>query len=75
MTILQGGDEAKFCRGKKVGAGVPARKTVEVPQLQFIVYIPVVAQRQIPMVQTVQKTMEIPQLQYIDKVVDVPVSA
>merc|ERR1712064_178886 len=47
-----------------------------VPQLQFIdkvVDIPVVAQRQIPMVQTVQKTVEIPQLQYIDKVVDVPV--
>merc|ERR1712135_84199 len=47
-----------------------------VPQLQFIdkvVDIPVVAQRQIPMVQTVQKTIEIPQLQYVDKVVDVPV--
>merc|ERR1712122_408361 len=38
-----------------------------------VVDIPVVAQRQIPMVQTVQKTIEIPQLQYIDKVVDVPV--
>merc|ERR1711945_20320 len=47
-----------------------------VPQVQFIdkvVDIPVVAQRQIPMVQTVQKTIEIPQLQYVDKVVDVPV--
>merc|ERR1711945_75660 len=38
-----------------------------------VVDIPVVAQRQIPMVQTVQKTIEIPQMQYIDKVVDVPV--
>ena len=35
--------------------------------------VPVVTQRQIPMVQTVQKTKEIPQLQCIDKVVDNPV--
>ena len=48
----------------------------EVPQLQFIVKvvnIPVVAQSQIPMVQTVQKDKEIPQLQFINKVVDAPV--
>ena len=32
--------------------------------------IPVVTQRQIPMVQTVQKTKEIPQLQCVDRVVD-----
>ena len=35
--------------------------------------VPVVVQRQISMVQTVQKTKEIPQLQCIDKVVDDPV--
>ena len=35
--------------------------------------VSVVAQRQIPMDQTVQKTKEIPQLQCIDKVVDDPV--
>ena len=35
--------------------------------------VPVVAQRQSPMVQTVQKTNEIPQLQFIDTVVDNPV--
>ena len=48
---------------------------MEVPQLlssDKVVDIPVVAQRQIPMVQSVQKTIEIPQLQYIAKVVDVP---
>ena len=53
---------------------------MEIPQLQFVVKVvntPVVTQRQILLVQPVQKTMEIPQLQYIDKVVDVdvPVSA
>ena len=38
--------------------------------MQFInkvVYILVVAQKQIPMLQTVQKTIEIPQLQYVNK--------
>ena len=60
-------------------------KHVKVPQVQFLAEdnrdptgavpnkvdeIPVVAQRQILMVQTVQKTMEIPQLQCVDKVVD-----
>ena len=48
----------------------------EVPQLHFIVKvvnIPVVAQSQIPMVQTVQKAKEIHQLQFINKVVDAPV--
>ena len=48
----------------------------EVPQLQFIVKvvnIPVVAQSQIAMVQTVQKAKEIHQLQFINKVVDAPV--
>ena len=43
----------------------------EVPLLQFIdkaVEIPVVAQRQISKVQTVQKSIEIPQLQYCDDV-------
>ena len=55
------------------------KKTVEIPGtlLQFtdkVVDIPVVVQRQIPIVVwTVQKTTDIPQLQCIDKVIDVPV--
>ena len=55
------------------------KKTVEIPGtlLQFtdkVVDIPVVVQRQIPIVvRTVQKTTDIPQLQCIDKVIDVPV--
>ena len=55
----------------------PMTKHVEIPELQFldkVEEIPVVAQRQIPIVvQTVQKTIEIPQLQCIDDVIDVPV--
>ena len=54
--------------------GVVALKTVEVPQLQFVdevVVFPVVAQRLIPMVLTVQSTIADPQLQLIDKVADV----
>ena len=54
------------------------QKTVEIPQVQFldkVVDIPVVVQRQVPMVQKVQKTLEVPQLQIIDKVVDIPVVA
>ena len=35
--------------------------------------IPVMAQRQIPIDQTVQQTVETPQLQYIDEMIDVPV--
>ena len=49
---------------------------VEVPLSQFndkVVDNPVVAQRQIYMVMTVQKSIEIPQLQVTDQVVDVPV--
>ena len=52
---------------------MPVQKTAETSQLQFpnkVDEMPVAVQRQIPMVQTVQKTMEIPQLQCIDKVVD-----
>ena len=48
----------------------------EVPLSQFndkVVDNPVVAQRQIYMVLTVQKSIEIPQLQVTDQVVDVPV--
>ena len=45
----------------------------EVPPLQFtdkVIDKPVVAQRQIPMVQAVQKTMEVPQLQCVDEAID-----
>ena len=48
----------------------------EVPLSQFIdkaFDIPVVVQRQISMVLTVQKRIEISQLQYCDEVIDVPV--
>ena len=48
----------------------------EVPLSQFtdkVVEIPVVAQRQISTVQTVQNSIEISQLQYCDEVIDVPV--
>ena len=51
-------------------------KHVEVPQAQFpnkVNEMPVGVQRQIPMVQTVQKTMEISQLQCIDEAIDDPV--
>ena len=54
--------------------GVVAQKTVEAPQLQFVdevVVFPVVAQRQFPMVLSVQTTIAVPQLQLIDKVADV----
>ena len=63
-----------------VGAGVPAPlNSAEncgasaVAVHVKVVNVPVVAQRQIPMVQTVQKAMEIFQLQVMDKVVVVPV--
>ena len=50
------------------------QKTVAVPQVQHIgkiVDVPIVMQRQVPTIQTVQKT-EVPQVQF-DRVVDVPV--
>ena len=47
--------------------------TVEAEFIDKAIEIPVVAQRQISMVQTVQKSIEIPQLQYCDDVIDVPV--
>ena len=50
-------------------------KTGEVPEVppfnDKFVENPVVAQRQISMVQTVQRSIEIPQLQYCDEVIDV----
>ena len=51
-------------------------KRIEISLLQFndkVVDIPVVAQKQISMILTVQKNIEISQLQVDDKVVDVPV--
>ena len=52
---------------------MPAQKIAETSQSQFpykVDEMPVAVQRQITMVQIVQKTMEIPQLQCIHKVVD-----
>ena len=49
-------------------------KTVDVSQAQFLgkaVYTPVGMQRQVPVIQTVQKNMEVSPLQFIDKVVDI----
>merc|ERR1712227_1168997 len=37
------------------------------------VEVPIQKERQVPMVQTVQKFVDVPQVQYIDKVVEVPV--
>ena len=37
--------------------------------------MPVVAQRQVPMIPNVHKTVEVPQIQYVDKIVDAPVVA
>ena len=55
--------------------GFDVQKTADFPQLQLnnkVVYIPVMTQRLIPVVQTVWMTTEIPQL-LLDKVVDLPV--
>ena len=50
---------------------------VEVPQTQHgdkVADVPVVAQRQVPIIQKAQKTIEMPQTEAIDKdTVDVPV--
>ena len=37
--------------------------------------MPVVTQRQVPMIPNVQKTVQVPQIQYVDKIVDAPVVA
>ena len=39
-----------------------------------IVYIPVVMQRQVLVIQKAQRTVDVPLLQYIDTTVDVPVT-
>ena len=52
------------------------KKTVEMPQLQFVdevVDISIVIQRHVQMLHTVQKTAQVLQVQYTDCVVDVPV--
>ena len=36
--------------------------------------MPVVVQRQVPMIPNLQKTVEVPQIQYVDKIVDAPVA-
>ena len=48
----------------------PMTQTTEIPQLQFpdqVVDVPVVVQRQVPSIETVQKTVEVPQTQSIVK--------
>ena len=57
---------------------VPSAPRVAMPKVQFSdgeVNMPVVAQRQVPMIPNVQKTVEVPQIQYVDKIVDAPVVA
>ena len=52
------------------------RKTVVVPQVQYIdeiIDVLVVAQRQVPTIQAVQNTEEMPRVQFLDRVVGVPV--
>ena len=54
------------------------QKIVEMPKVQSSdgeVDMPVVTQRQVPMIPNVQKTVEVPQIQYVDKIVDAPVVA
>ena len=54
------------------------QKIVEMPKVQSSdgeVDMPVVTQRQVPMILNVQKTVEVPQIQYVDKIVDAPVVA
>ena len=46
---------------------------LQVQYIDKIVDAPVQKQRQVPMVQKVQKTVEIPQVEYIDRVVDLSV--
>ena len=53
------------------------QKTVEVPQIQFIdkaVDVPVIVQRQVPIVRKVQKTVEVPQALSTDEVMDAPLT-
>merc|ERR1719446_645412 len=48
---------------------------MDVPQVQYVdryVDVPVVKQREVPMVQKVQRTVEVPQIQYVDRAVHVP---
>ena len=62
---------------KQVPSVQVARKTVDVPQTQFIdreMVIPVVQQRQVPTVRTTWKILEIPPVQLLDKVVNMPVA-
>eukprot|EP00971_Amphidinium_carterae_P204118 4050684-Amphidinium_carterae.1 len=47
--------------------------TLQVQIIDRVVEMPVLKERQCPMVSTVQKTVEIPQVQIIDVVMDVPV--
>ena len=53
------------------------RKTVEVPQVQYVDEIinePLVAQRQVPTLQAVENTEAVPQAQFLDRVMGVPVA-
>merc|ERR1712176_1613012 len=45
-------------------------QTITVPKVQ---QIPVVKQRQVPMVQKVERTVEVPQIEYVDNHVHIPV--
>ena len=50
-------------------------KRIEIPPLQFMekaIDIPVVAQRQVPRIQVVEKTVEGPQLQIVEQTVETP---
>ena len=49
----------------------PARKMAH--GIDKVVDVPVLMQRHVPTIQTVQKTVEVPHVQFLDRVVDVPV--
>ena len=50
---------------------------MEVPQVVYIdkvVDVPMVSEREAPMIQKVLKTVEVPQVEYNDRIVDLPVA-
>ena len=69
---------------QQVLAAQVEQRTVELLQIQIhfidkvidqVVDMPVVVQRQVPIVQTVIKTMEVQQLQFIEKVIEILAAA
>ena len=67
------GDDVCVARAE----GTREQKTVEVPQVVYIdkaVDVPMMSEKQAPMIQKVLKTVEAPQVQYSVRIVDLPVA-